>query len=223
MEPKEQILSELKEIAPFLGRAGFFPPPYAVPPGYFEGFIENLRNRIRLEMAGFSETAVLEIAEISPLLAGLQKKNPYQVPAGFFDSLNTKIPAEQSQKAKLISIPSSASDTKTSLARRISIPMRMVQLAAAACIVALIGIALFNTGNHQNTIDPIEGLTNVSDQDMANFMDADDIHWTPGITSTETASLDFSDNDIHELLGSVPDAELVQYAEALPAEKRSVN
>ena len=55
------------------------------------------------------------------------------------------------------------------------------------------------------------GLTTVSDQDMANYLDADDIHWTPGIRFLETASVEFTDNDIHELFSNVPDEELEQY------------
>ena len=223
METREQILSELREIAPYITKAGIFRIPYSVPAGYFDGFIESLMDRIHLESVGFTATSEQEIIEISPLLAGIQKKNPYQVPIGFFESLNTKIPVSDTNPSKQIAIPVSETDLKSNRIRRISLPMRIVRFAAAACFVALIGVAVLNTGKHQNSIDPIEGLTNVSDQDMANFMDADDIHWTPGITSDETASIGFSDSDIHELLGSVPDAELEQYAETLPDEKRSVN
>jgi hypothetical protein len=71
--------------------------------------------------------------------------------------------------------------------------------------------------------DPINALTAISDQDMANYLNDDDIHWTPGVSSsTETASADFSDIEIHELLSSVPDNELQQYS-SLPEQKRSVN
>ena len=78
--------------------------------------------------------------------------------------------------------------------------------------------------NHLSVTDPINGLTTVSDQDMANYLDADDIHWTPGISSSsETASVEFSDNDIHELFSNVSDDELEQYVPSLPLNKGTEN
>jgi hypothetical protein len=222
METREQILTELLEIAPVLGGFGVFRVPYAIPGGYFEGFAEILMNRIRLEAAGYEEpvtgiSSKEEIKEISPLLAGLRNKNPYQVPQGYFESLNLKIPVTENIPSKLVALPRSE---KT---RKISIPMRIVRYAAAACIVGLIGIVSFNI-THRPIVDPINSLTSVSDQDMANFLDAADVHWTPDNTpATETASADFNDNEIHELLSGVPDVELEQYSPALPVEKRSVN
>jgi hypothetical protein len=59
---------------------------------------------------------------------------------------------------------------------------------------------------------------------MANYLESDDIHWTPGISSSsETASVEFSDSDIHELFSNVSDAELEQYAPSLLLNKGSVN
>jgi hypothetical protein len=226
METRNQILTELQEIAPFLGREGLSRIPYNLPAGYFEGFPGILMNRIHMREEGFQEPETgLEIGEISPLLAGLQKKNTYQVPQGFFESLNIKIPAEMAP-AKLVSMAPSLTqtDSGSDRPRRISLPVRMVRYAAAACIAALIGITVFNLFNHRNLTDPITSLNSVSDQDMANYLDADDIHWTPGITSSsETASVEFNDNDIHELLSSVPDDELEQYFPELPGQKRTVN
>jgi hypothetical protein len=107
---------------------------------------------------------------------------------------------------------------------KISLPVRMIRYAAAACIAGLIGITVFNLVNHPPVTDPITSLNSVSDQDMANYLDADDIHWTPGIaSSTKTASVEFNDNDIHELLSSVPDDELEQYFPELPGQKRTIN
>jgi len=221
MELSKEILTELQEIAPNLGEGAISRIPYAVPNGFFEKFTENLMNRIHMEAAGYSEpeagqqiaevSPLLEIAEISPLLAGLKKKNTYQVPEGYFEDLKTKIPA-------------SASIPVTRKVKHAPVfTLKFVKYAVAACIVALLGTAVFNLTYHRNT-DPIKDLTTVSDQDMANYLDSDDIHWTPGIaSSSETASVDFSENDIHDLLSSVPDDELEQYSALLPDDKRNVN
>jgi hypothetical protein len=220
MESSNEILTELKEISPFLGRAGVLKTPYFVPSGYFEDFADILMYRIRFEAEGFGVLNVSdpeEIAEISPLLAGLKNKNPYQAPAGYFESLDIKAQVTEKVTPKLVAVPQS---NKTG---KISIPMRIVRYAAAACIVGVIGITTFNLTHHQIQ-DPINGLTTVSDQDMANYLDIDDVHWTPDNPSgLQTSTVNLSDNDIHDLLGSVPDAELEQYSLLLPEQKPSVN
>jgi hypothetical protein len=221
METSNEILTELLEIAPNLRRAGALQVPYIIPAGYFEDFAEILMNRIRFEAIGFEKingvSAQEEIADISPLLAGIRNRNPYQVPAGYFESPNTKIQVTENIPSKLVALPRS---NKT---RKISVPIRIVRYAAAACIVGMIGITTFNLTQHQIK-DPINGLTTVSEQDMASFLDMDDIHWTPDNSSSlEAATVVMNDNDIHDLLGSVPDVELEQYSLLLPEQKPSVN
>jgi hypothetical protein len=221
MESPNKILTELLEIAPFLGKAGVLEAPYGIPAGYFEDFADILMYRIRFEAEGFGEIKSVsspeEISGISPLLAGLKKKNPYQVPVGYFESLNNDVQISENVPPKLTAVPQSSKPKK------ISIPMRIVRYAAAACIVGMIGITTFNLTHHQ-LLDPINGLTTVSDQDMANFLDKDDVHWTPDNPSDlQTSTVNLSDNDIHDLLGSVPDVELEQYSLLLPEQKPSVN
>jgi hypothetical protein len=231
METRKQILTELQEIAPFLGKMDIFKVPYTIPAGYFEDFADILMNLIRFEAAGYeynegnklknSEiTDVLakdEMNELSPLLAGLRNKTTYRAPEGYFENLNLNIPITENKPSKLVVMP-------VRNKKPVSAPMRGIRYAAAACVVGLIGISTFYITNTQKIVDPITSLTTISDLDMANYLDADDVHWTPGISSsTETASADFSDGDIHELLSGVPDAELEQYSNALPDVKHSVN
>jgi hypothetical protein len=221
MESPNKILTELLEIAPFLGRAGVLKAPYDIPVGYFEDFADILIYRIRFEADGFGDVNIAstpeETEEISPLLAGLKNKNPYQVPVGYFESLNANDQVTENVSPKLTALP------HTNKPKKISIPMRIVRYAAAACIVGMIGITTFNLTHHQ-ILDPINGLTTVSDQDMANYLDIDDVHWTPDNPSDlQTAIVDLSDNDIHDLLSSVSDVELEQYSLLLPEQKPSVN
>jgi hypothetical protein len=226
MERPNEILTELQEIAPFLGKT-VSRAPYAVPAGYFGDFPDILLSRIRFETDKYSELRPgQEMSEISPLLAGLQKKNPYRLPEGYFESWKAKIPEFESGAPKLVLTASAEYDqpiSKPSPTKRVGFStLRVIRYAAAACIVALLGTAIFNLTYHRNMTDPLQGLTAVSEQDMANYLDSDDIHWTPGI-NTETASADFSDNDVHELLSTVPDDELVQYSSTLTDDKGTVN
>ena len=219
METSKEILTELLEIAPNLGNTIISRVPYAVPDGFFGGFAEILMKRIYKETASYSEfnsrqensevSPLLEIEEISPLLAGLKNKSTYQVPTGYFENLKTKIPALESKPL-------------TSKTKQVPVfTLKFVKYAVAACLIALLGTAIFNLTYHK-TIDPIKDLVNVSEQDMANYLDSDDIHWTPGI-ATSSASIDFSENDVHDLLSTVPDDELEKYSATLPEDKRNVN
>lgn len=61
---------------------------FEVPHGYFEGFATHLLNRIKaLEAKNASE----EITALSPLLAGINKRNPYSVPDGYFNRMEQKM------------------------------------------------------------------------------------------------------------------------------------
>jgi hypothetical protein len=214
-----EILTELDEIAPYLAKQGISKIPYDVPAGFFEVFVDILMKQIQLNAAYYSEfdagqqiaevSPLLEISEISPLLAGLRKKNPYQVPVGYFEELNSKVSVVELQPIASKSKPLPVFNIK------------FFKYAVAACLVALLGTAVFNLTYHKTT-DPIKDLTTVSDQDMANYLDSDDIHWTPGISSS-SVSADFTENDVQDLLSGVPDEELEQYSTLLPDDKRNVN
>jgi hypothetical protein len=221
MKSRNEIVTELLEIAPFLGETGVREVPYHVPAGYFHDFADILMYRIQIETQVFddlrSASSAEEIAEISPLLAGLQYKNPYQTPKGYFEELNTRVPVMKNDPSKLFTIDSS------NKFRTISWPVRVVRYAVAACVAGIIGITIFNLTHHRIS-DPINGLRTVSDQDMANYLEVDDVHWTPdNPSSLETSTVTLSDNDIHDLLGIVPDVELEQYSLLLPEQKPSVN
>jgi hypothetical protein len=219
MDTSKEILTELQEIAPFLGRSGIFEVPYHVPIGYFNDFAGILMNRIHMEAGGFAgEDAVQEIADISSLLAGLKTKNPYSVPEGYFETLKVNVPGTDKAPAKLIALGSFAQKKRSSFS-----PIRIVRYAVAACIVALIGLSILDLTYDRRIKDPINELSSVSEQDMANFLDSDDIHWTPGVSPSETSSGEFSDGEIHELFSNVPDDELEQYASAMPEQKQNVN
>ena len=184
-------------------------------------FADILMYRIRFEAEGFGDmnsvSSTEEIEEISPLLAGLKNTNPYKVPAGYFEKLKNKDQDSEMVPTKLIAVP------QFNKTKKISIPMRIVRYAAAACIVGMLGIFTFKITHNQN-VDPINGLTTISDQAIANYLDSDDIHWTPdNTTDLQTSTVDLSDNDIHDLLSSVPDVELEQYSLLLPEQKPSVN
>jgi len=245
MDRSIEILTEIQEIAPFLGKSGPLGNPYSLDAGFFENFPEILMHRIRLQSIDAGESVkkitesspAEEIIEISPLLAGLKHKPTYQVPEGFFESLTTMIsdsgilyenapsnpeftPVVQISSGR---ITNRSHESESSHKTKIFNFSTVLKYSVAACLIALLGLTLFNM-NQKSTTDPINGLTTVSEQDMANYLDAGDFHWTPGVlSSSETASVEFSDNDIHELFSNVSDDELEQYVPSLPVDKGTLN
>jgi len=82
----EQVLQRVKAgeevMAPVL--QGASTNPYTVPMGYFEQFPDMLLKRIK---AAEAATVQDEIAALSPLLSGLNKKMPFHTPEGYFTDL----------------------------------------------------------------------------------------------------------------------------------------
>jgi hypothetical protein len=82
----EQLLQRAKAVeevmAPVL--EGASTNPYTVPVGYFEQLPEMLLKRVK---AAEAATVQDEIAALSPLLSGLNKKMPFHTPEGYFTDL----------------------------------------------------------------------------------------------------------------------------------------
>ncbi len=160
MSNKENILNELKEISPLVATIPFlnvfmvdqdyfntlqpvvmakinaektdtFQQNFTVPDGYFENLSENIFKRIR---SSENEVA-LELAYISPLIAGISNKEIYIAPIGYFDRL-TFIGKPKTQPAKIV---------------RISRARSVFKYAAAAVITGLLGISIINITDNKTT------------------------------------------------------------------------
>jgi hypothetical protein len=59
-------------------------PAMAVPEGYFDQLPDLILGRIK------AEEASLELQDVAPVLASLEKRNPYTVPAGYFEQLDPR-------------------------------------------------------------------------------------------------------------------------------------
>jgi hypothetical protein len=248
MERLKEIEAELSGIAPVLGKNGITVQPYSVPSGYFEHFAENLLQTIWRSEAenllgeagkGYAELPLTgnftnesdhlrgpdrpdyvvaslheedpdsELASLSPSLAGLERKTPYQVPGDYFNEFRANTPSFPQPKAKLIHLHSRK---------------RILKYAVAAAVTGVIVTAAFFTFHNTNgdPLNPLNSLANISNQEMANYLENHDVHWAPG-TSAQTISAEFNDNDISDLLSNVSDSELEQYLPDLPVQKRISN
>lgn len=113
MNRDKHILLELAEIAPTLAAAEKT-MPYSVPDGYFDRMADSIVSKVLLQDAAESgplptmqvpegyfeqlpqvilsrikaQEGKIELQQIAPVLASLEKRNPYSVPAGYFEQLN---------------------------------------------------------------------------------------------------------------------------------------
>lgn len=97
MKRNEEILQELKKIAPVLAsaeRKNF----YRVPEGYFEQAKLNLLDLIDTQIVKEEMTAV------APHLSSLEKKNTFEVPASYFTSFPQKMMSRIEADQKLIEV-----------------------------------------------------------------------------------------------------------------------
>jgi len=116
---------ELEYLSPLLNTVSK-EMPYSVPAGFFQTLADDIIQKINehsnhLPQASFGQSSKEEIESLSPLLSSLKNKNPYSVPAGYFESLKTK---GEKKEAKVISIT-----------RR-----RWYRLAVAAVIIGVVAI-----------------------------------------------------------------------------------
>ncbi len=120
MENRETIINELMEISPAIAnisRSNVFsvPPsyfnnlaqevlariqvedisfgvkdaPFSVPAGYFDGLAGSILNKINQQK---EQSVSEELEELAPLLNSISKAPVYQVPEGYFESLELTIP-----------------------------------------------------------------------------------------------------------------------------------
>ena len=185
---------ELAMLSPLLSKADK-KNPFTAPQGYFSELSENLVSG--LNAVTFAKD---ELTALHPLISDLKNKSTYTVPVAYFDGLPEAIlhKIKSQQPARIVSFKKSSSWLKYAVA------------AAVTGIIFTIGVLTFNNKTI-SVDDPTTGLSKISDQEITNYLDNHDNPLGEPVNNN-TAALDFNDNDVSELLGSVPDNELEQYA-----------
>lgn len=191
-EAAQDASEELAMLSPLLSKSGK-KNPYTIPEGFFNELSDNLVSEVKA--VSFVQD---ELENINPLLSDLKKKETYEVPQGYFNQLPEAIllKIKNQQTAKIVEFKKGISWLKYAVA------------AAITGIIFTIGILTFN--NKTGVEEPTAGLSNVSDQEITNYLDNHDNPLAD--PNTSTATLELNDNDVSELLGNVPDNELEQYA-----------
>ena len=192
MNSRNTIQDELNELNSGLN-TNSNNTPYSVPEGYFEGLAASVLAKIKGEMP---VSASEEIAQLSPLLAGISRKSPYSVPDDYFqsniDSLNTF--TSESEESLVLSfidkemphrVPTGYfANLPEQILEKVSgrdskvIPLmkrKWMRLAVAAMvtgIIAISGIVYFNNrgGNTAPAGDPTVAVKKASTQELNDFL-----------------------------------------------------
>ncbi len=108
---------------------------FSVPDGYFESLAGNILTKIH----ALENDVTVELKGFSSLLAGIENKETYTVPAGYFNELSFL--NRQQEPAKIIAIDKRSSFFK---------------YAAAAVITGLLGLSIVNIVDKNNTENSIK-------------------------------------------------------------------
>jgi hypothetical protein len=173
--------------------------PFSVPQNYFEEFSDNV-----LQSAKAIDFVNDEAENIPEILKSLKDKNVYTTPLGYFENFSGSVLSKiknEPKKAKVISIGS----RKTWL-----------RVAAAAIVVGLISTIGYYTlnKNSQPTVgDPIAALSKVSDDEMVNYLQNQDMPVLDSAAGNPVAAIDLSpdNDDAGDLFSNISDDELNQY------------
>lgn len=209
--------------------------PFSVPEGYFNGLAASVMAKIKGQEVSVSQ----EIAELSPLLAGISRTMPYAVPVNYFQSTIEDLPfltGEDPQSAILslvegvtpygvplgyfANLPEQILE-KVSASKAKLVPVvrrRWMRLAAAAMITGIIGLSGYFYFSNKNGFDadkPIaQQLKSVSTKELSEFIKTADIT----NTSTETAGVTKASQEVEKMLTDVSDRELEAFLAQIPTD-----
>ena len=217
-------------------------PVFDLPGGYFENFAAAVLAKIKGQTA---DTAAEELAELSPLLAGLSKKAPYSLPDNYFATTFVPEAVKDEDPAPAwgaeghnmpYSVPAGYFDqlpasilkqAAPSGAKVVSMGFRKwMPYAAAAALTGLLvlGAVLYN-GNETtpNAASQPEGwvakqLHNVSNQELEAFIRTTSIIEKEPVQQTAS-----NRGEVKKLLRDVPSSELDAFLSQLPVGTEQIN
>ena len=242
MNNSVDILNELKEVSPLLAGINKV-NVFTVPQGYFEtvagtvtaclnenvtavaweqgevpaGYFENLPAGI---LAKIKDTVAGELQEISPLLAGIKKANPFEAPQQYFEQLPpvilSKVEADEMpvllQQAKSLQpfeVPQEYFKNLGGIilnkvnqqagAKVVTMPNRrnlLVKYAAAAMLTGAVALGVYK---FTNNISPVTIIT----------PETASIKMEPGIEK----GINMDDKKFVETLNNLKEEDIVQYLE----------
>jgi len=214
--------------------------PYSVPQGYFEGLASSLLSKIKGD-GEFSSSQ--EIAQLSPLLAAIDRKMPNTIPENFFERGIEELPVLiRDENSLVLSFVSKEMPFDLPLEYFANLPeqvlskvsdrgakvipivrrkwMRMAVAAVITGIISLSGYLYFTSKTSSGNLNaPIaQQLKNVSTKEIDEFIKtADPVVATTEIVST-SGTKEKVKTEVKQLLTDVSDKELDAFLNQVPTD-----
>lgn len=171
--------------------------PYSFPADYFNNLCVEILKKVISEENTLSK--VFEETEaIAPLLNTISKKQVYNVPAGFFETLQLPLAITQKERAKVVSLKRKS---------------RFFRFAAAAVLIPAVAIGLYTlTGKEiinlqSDTSNARNKVKNLSKEEIVSFLKNNTL--IEDAASTRNTSS--NDKKIKSSLKQVSDKEIQQF------------
>ena len=208
--------------------------PYSVPEGYFDGLAASVLAKIKGET---SVPAMEELVQLSPLLAGIPKKMPYEVPEDYFQSNIEGLTAftSDSEESLVLSfiekdmpyevptgyfanVPEQVLEKISARGAKV-VPIgrrKWIRLAVAAAftgIMAVSGIFYFNNrGNNGTTGDPVTAVEKATTEELNDFIN------TTAVTDDKSQVTVNNNPKTEKIFADVSDKELNDFLDQMPAD-----
>lgn len=232
MNSRNTIQDELNEL-----NSGLNPNsnnPYSVPEGYFEGLADSVLAKIKGEKP---VSAMEELVQLSPLLAGIPRKMPYTIPEDYFQSNIDGLKAftSESEESLVLSfiekempyevptgyfsnVPEQVLEKVSSQGTKV-VPlgrrkwMRLAVAAAVTGIMAVSGIFYFNNrGNNGATNDPVTAVEKATTEELNEFIN------TTAVTDDQSQVTVNNTPKTEKIFADVSDKELNDFLDQMPAD-----
>jgi hypothetical protein len=239
MNSRNTILNELKSLESSLA-PDIQEPVFAVPAGYFEGFADSVLSRIRMQNAASAEE---EISGLSPLLAGLSRKMPFEVPANYFQENSKELAfvGAEDEESLVLSFISKDMPYEVPLGYFANFPEQMTEklaapkgrvvtmmrrkwmrMAVAAIVTGIIALSGFLYFNRDKSIDPLttnevvaNEIKKASTEELDEFLDKNDV-----AVSTNSSSVTATPKkEMKTLFQDVSDQELEAFLQEIPSDE----
>jgi hypothetical protein len=173
--------------------------PFSVPDHYFDGLTSRILQNIGQMDAEEEKDTIL-----STLLQSLQKENPYQVPAAYFQQLSMELNREKSTPV----VP-------------IFAWKKIIGFAAAACLAGILFLAFFFEKDAATPTLPVAQKTDWESQPLSTesiqtyLMESDQLQpaeiTDPEVSSGNNLLVDLTPTMISEILKEIPENDISSY------------
>ncbi|MEY3945702.1 MAG: hypothetical protein RJB03_408 [Bacteroidota bacterium] len=173
--------------------------PFSVPDHYFDGLTSRILQNIGQMDAEEEKDTIL-----STLLQSLQKENPYQVPAAYFQQLSMELNREKSTPVV-----------------QIFAWKKIIGFAAAACLAGILFLAFFFEKDAATPTLPVAQKTDWESQPLSTesiqtyLMESDQLQpaeiTDPEVSSGNNLLVDLTPTMISEILKEIPENDISSY------------